>query len=195
MLDIHATRPRKAQRVFDGQVAMATMTKALAVELAPDVRVNGIALGAILWAESGSEDSERRPACCVAIRSGASAASRVADAALTSCATRTTARARPPDRWRSRARLVVIHRWRLILATADSSPPSEVFAWLIASRPRITPATDNVRERCSNTGRIPSTSESVAKARIGGLARLPEGSGQGRRHVGAMAWRPACSAG
>jgi pteridine reductase len=38
------------------KAALAYMTRALALELAPDVRVNAIAPGAILWPEDGKSD-------------------------------------------------------------------------------------------------------------------------------------------
>lgn len=61
LLDVHAARPPTGFSVYAmAKSALATMTEALAVELAPDVRVNGIALGAILWAESGDADSAQR---------------------------------------------------------------------------------------------------------------------------------------
>ncbi len=61
LLDIHASRPPAGYSVYTmAKSALATMTEALAVELAPDVRVNGIALGAILWAESGAENDVRQ---------------------------------------------------------------------------------------------------------------------------------------
>jgi pteridine reductase len=36
------------------------MTRALALELAPDVRVNAIAPGAILWPDSGKDDAAKQ---------------------------------------------------------------------------------------------------------------------------------------
>lgn len=61
LLDIHAARPPKGYSVYAmAKSALVTLTEALAVELAPEVRVNGIALGAILWAESGKEDGARQ---------------------------------------------------------------------------------------------------------------------------------------
>lgn len=50
MIDIHADRPMKEYTVYCmAKASLAMMTKSLAKELAPDVRVNGIAPGAILW--------------------------------------------------------------------------------------------------------------------------------------------------
>ena len=50
--DIHAERPLPRYPVYTAaKAALAGLTRALAVELAPAVRVNGIAPGAILWPE------------------------------------------------------------------------------------------------------------------------------------------------
>jgi pteridine reductase len=52
LVDIHAERPKFGYPVYSmAKAANAMMVKALARELAPDVRVNGIAPGAILWPE------------------------------------------------------------------------------------------------------------------------------------------------
>jgi len=54
MIDIYAQRPLARHPVYCmAKAALAMMTLALAKELAPDVRVNGIAPGAVLWPESG----------------------------------------------------------------------------------------------------------------------------------------------
>ena len=54
LLDIHAERPKPEHAVYCmAKAALRMMTQALALELAPQVRVNGIAPGAILWPESG----------------------------------------------------------------------------------------------------------------------------------------------
>jgi pteridine reductase len=42
------------------KAGLIMVTKALAKELAPDVRVNGVAPGAILWAEQQEDDSVQR---------------------------------------------------------------------------------------------------------------------------------------
>lgn len=50
LLDIYAVRPLRGYLSYStSQAALAGLTRALALELAPDVRVNGIAPGAILW--------------------------------------------------------------------------------------------------------------------------------------------------
>jgi pteridine reductase len=50
LIDIHAQRPLKEFPVYSmAKAALAALTRALARELAPEVRVNGIAPGPILW--------------------------------------------------------------------------------------------------------------------------------------------------
>jgi pteridine reductase len=52
LLDVHVERPLPEFNVYGAAKAgMASLTRSLAVELAPDIRVNGIAPGAILWPE------------------------------------------------------------------------------------------------------------------------------------------------
>lgn len=54
MVDIYAERPLPGHPVYCmAKSALAMMTLALARELAPEVRVNGVAPGAVLWPESG----------------------------------------------------------------------------------------------------------------------------------------------
>lgn len=56
LIDIHAQRPLKEHSVYCmAKAGLAMMTKSLARELAPDIRVNGISPGAILWPEGESE--------------------------------------------------------------------------------------------------------------------------------------------
>lgn len=53
LLDVHATRPMPGHAVYSAaKAAMQMMTLALAKELGPKIRVNGVAPGAILWPEN-----------------------------------------------------------------------------------------------------------------------------------------------
>ena len=54
MIDIHGQRPLAAHPVYSSAKAgLAMLTRSLARELAPEIRVNGIAPGPILWPEGG----------------------------------------------------------------------------------------------------------------------------------------------
>ena len=61
IVDIHAERPLKGYPLYSiAKAGLAAMTRSLALELAPAVRVNGVAPGAIAWPEDGQfEDAER----------------------------------------------------------------------------------------------------------------------------------------
>lgn len=66
IIDIHAERPLKNFMVYStAKAGLAGLTRSLALELAPHVRVNGVSPGAILWPESsksgagGFDDAER----------------------------------------------------------------------------------------------------------------------------------------
>ncbi|MFI2811823.1 pteridine reductase [Microbulbifer sp. M83] len=61
MADIHAERPMPQHTIYcAAKAGLVMVTKSLALELAPQVRVNAVAPGAILWPESEDEavDSE-----------------------------------------------------------------------------------------------------------------------------------------
>jgi pteridine reductase len=60
MLDIHARRPMAGHPVYcAAKAGLEMLTYSLALELAPEVRVNGIAPGAILWPERGVGELEK----------------------------------------------------------------------------------------------------------------------------------------
>lgn len=60
IVDIYAERALKDHTVYCmAKAALAMMTQSLAKELAPNVRVNGIAPGAILWPDAGKSDADK----------------------------------------------------------------------------------------------------------------------------------------
>ena len=64
--DIHGDRPLKNFSVYSiSKAGLAMMTRSLAKELAPEVRVNGIAPGAILWPEQQAEVKESTKATII----------------------------------------------------------------------------------------------------------------------------------
>lgn len=58
LIDIHAQRPLRDHPIYGpAKAALAMLTVSLAKDLGPDVRVNGVAPGAILWPEAGMEET------------------------------------------------------------------------------------------------------------------------------------------
>ena len=56
LIDIHAWRPLRRHTVYSvAKAGLATLTRSLARELAPEVRVNGIAPGPVLWPDADLE--------------------------------------------------------------------------------------------------------------------------------------------
>ncbi len=61
LADIYAERPLAGHTLYCmAKAALVMATRSLALELAPQVRVNAIAPGAILWAENASSDSAQQ---------------------------------------------------------------------------------------------------------------------------------------
>ena len=58
MVDIHAERPLVKHPVYcSAKAGLVMLTKSLAVELGPDVRVNGVAPGIIIWPEGDQDET------------------------------------------------------------------------------------------------------------------------------------------
>ncbi len=61
LVDIHAQRPLRNHPVYGpAKAGLAMLTRALAKDLAPSIRVNGVSPGAILWPEEGMSDSAQQ---------------------------------------------------------------------------------------------------------------------------------------
>lgn len=61
LVDIHARRPLRDHVVYGAAKAgLEMLTRSLAKDMAPDVRVNGVAPGAILWPERGMNEVVKR---------------------------------------------------------------------------------------------------------------------------------------
>lgn len=64
IIDIHAERPMRDHLIYNAaKGGLAALTRALALDLGPQVRVNGVSPGAIVWPEAGAwEDPAEREA-------------------------------------------------------------------------------------------------------------------------------------
>jgi pteridine reductase len=61
IVDVHGLRPLKGHPVYSAAKAgLAMLTRSLARELGPEIRVNGIAPGPVLWPEQGMDESLKR---------------------------------------------------------------------------------------------------------------------------------------
>ena len=61
IVDIHGQRPLKGYPLYSvAKAGLAMLTRSLARELGPDVRVNGIAPGPVLWPETNMDEDLKR---------------------------------------------------------------------------------------------------------------------------------------
>jgi len=61
IVDIHAQRPLRNHAVYGpAKAGLAMLTRSLAKDLAPNIRVNGVSPGAILWPEDGMSDAAQQ---------------------------------------------------------------------------------------------------------------------------------------
>jgi pteridine reductase len=61
IVDIHAQRPLRDHPVYGpAKAALAMLTRSLAKDLAPEIRVNGVSPGAILWPKGGMTESAQQ---------------------------------------------------------------------------------------------------------------------------------------
>lgn len=57
--DMHIVQPKKSYVIYNAAKAgLATLTKSLAIELSPEVRVNAVAPGTVLWPENNPQFDE-----------------------------------------------------------------------------------------------------------------------------------------
>lgn len=83
LVDIHAERPLKNHPVYSiAKAGNAMMVKSLARELGPEIRVNGVAPGAILWPEQAMTDQVKQE---ILSRTALERAGTPADIARTVC--------------------------------------------------------------------------------------------------------------
>lgn len=60
IVDIHALRPLRDYTVYCvAKAGLHMLTRSLAKELGPEIRVNGISPGPVLWPESGGDEAKR----------------------------------------------------------------------------------------------------------------------------------------
>jgi pteridine reductase len=61
IIDIHAKRPLRDHAVYgSAKAGLAMLTRSMAKDLAPDIRVNGVAPGAIAWPENEMSEATKK---------------------------------------------------------------------------------------------------------------------------------------
>jgi pteridine reductase len=61
IVDVHSQRPLRDHPVYGpAKAGLAMLTRSLAKDLAPDIRVNGVSPGAILWPEDSMSDATKK---------------------------------------------------------------------------------------------------------------------------------------
>jgi len=61
IVDIHSEKPMRKHAIYSiAKAGVAMMTKTLARELAPDIRVNGVSPGAIMWPEQETSEQTKK---------------------------------------------------------------------------------------------------------------------------------------
>ena len=61
IVDVHGLRPLKGHPLYStAKAGLAMLTRSLARELGPDIRVNGIAPGPVLWPEKNMDDALKK---------------------------------------------------------------------------------------------------------------------------------------
>lgn len=61
IVDVHADRPLRDHPVYGpAKAGLAMLTRSLAKDLAPEIRVNGVSPGAILWPEDGMTEATQQ---------------------------------------------------------------------------------------------------------------------------------------
>ena len=61
IVDVHSTRPLRHHVVYGpAKAGLAMLTRSLAKDLGPDIRVNGVSPGAILWPEEGLPEQTQK---------------------------------------------------------------------------------------------------------------------------------------
>ena len=95
IVDVHAQRPLRDHPVYGAAKAgLAMLTRSLAKDLGPDIRVNGVSPGAILWPDVGMSDELRAAIIRQTALKRAASPRTSRPPCYFSCATRRTSRVR-----------------------------------------------------------------------------------------------------